>query len=270
MQTPSFSGIYFVPVGGLGNRMRAMSSAIRLAEDHKVKLTIGWYQDWGMGCKFADIFEPLTCEVRDEKRWAYYLLDRPRKKNLFLPRLYEQWQFDKCIYEDVLGYTEVDFSFLSNVHNAWMASCKAFYREQDISLSFFRPVASLRNAIDRATADFPSRVVGMHIRRTDHQQSISQSPTDAFQKVIDHLDDDISVYLASDDEREKQDLKSRYGNRLITRNGLLGRGSKVGIQNAVIDMYILSATERIYGSKGSSFGQMAALIGNKELIEVTT
>lgn len=260
--------IYFVPVGGLGNRLRSIASAVCLAEEYNADLQIGWYQDWGMGCRFSDIFKPLKYDVLEESGIRKYLLDRPRKKNLYLPTLYEFLAFDKVLRESLVGYKDIDYSFLHTHERIWIASCKAFYKEEDLYYSMFKPIDILQEQINEIVKNFPNSIVGMQIRRTDHVTAINSSPTKCFEEIIERLDKETMLYLATDDEKEKNYFMQKYGNRIITRTSVLERGSKKGIQDAVIEMYILSSTQKIYGSKNSSFGQIAAKIGNIDFIEV--
>ena len=82
------------------------------------------------------------------------------------------------------------------------------------------------------------------------------------------MDDETKVYLATDDEQEKNYFVKKYGDKIIIRESRLERGSKQGIQDAVVEMFVLSATNRIYGSKTSSFGEVASKIGKIEFVEV--
>lgn len=86
--------------------------------------------------------------------------------------------------------------------------------------------------------------------------------------MIERLDKDTKIYLATDDEREKNYFLQKYGSRIITRTSVLEHGSVRGIQDAVVEMYILGSTQKIYGSKSSSFAQIAAKLGNIDFIEV--
>lgn len=260
--------IYFVPVGGLGNRLRSIESAIRFAQEKNAELEIGWYQDWGMGCKFSDIFKPLQYKVLEEAGLRRYILDRPRKKNFFVPAIYEKLKFDVLLGEKVVGHEWFGTPIEENARRIWMASSHAFFQDEEADYSIFHPIEELQKQIDAVVCTFPKQVVGMQIRRTDFFITKQISPTINFEKAIEQLDYNTSIYLASDDESEKLFFKKKYGNRVITRESILERGSKRGIQDAVIEMYILSATNKIYGSKNSSFGQIAAKIGNVEFLKV--
>lgn len=73
---------------------------------------------------------------------------------------------------------------------------------------------------------------------------------------------DVSIYLATDDESVKQELKKRYGKRLIYVKDKADHSSIAGIQGGIVDMYVLARTQKIFGSFHSSFSELAAQIGN--------
>ena len=94
--------ITFVPVGGLANRMRAIDSAIALAQDTNHELQIIWFKDQGLNCSFCDLFQPFSLPgvtVREANKSDLLLQDRPRKKNFYLPALSLSTQYDSKIYE---------------------------------------------------------------------------------------------------------------------------------------------------------------------------
>ena len=91
---------------------------------------------------------------------------------------------------------------------------------------------------------------------------------DYIKLLSDKLGTRFAVRQLTDDESEKNYFVQKYGERIITRIGVLERGSTKGIQDAVIEMYILGSTQKVYGSKNSSFGQIAAKLGNIDFIEV--
>ena len=51
--------ITFIPAGGLGNRMKSMAAAIKMAQATQTNIDIIWFQDWGLGCRFDQLFLPL-------------------------------------------------------------------------------------------------------------------------------------------------------------------------------------------------------------------
>ena len=66
--------ITFVPAGGLGNRMKSIAAAIRLAQAVDDELEVIWFQDWGLGCRFDQLFKPLGIDrvtLRSSDRLRY-------------------------------------------------------------------------------------------------------------------------------------------------------------------------------------------------------
>ena len=63
----------------------------------------------------------------------------------------------------------------------------------------------------------------------------------------------------------KESLKSKYPNRIITLMDDTDRNSLEGMKFAVLDLFCLSKTNKIIGSVGSSYSQIAAEIGGIEV-----
>lgn len=72
-------------------------------------------------------------------------------------------------------------------------------------------------------------------------------------------------YVASDDDEVKESLKTKYPNRIITLKDDTDRNSLEGMKFAVLDLFCLSKTNKIIGSVGSSYSQIAAEIGGIEV-----
>ena len=72
-------------------------------------------------------------------------------------------------------------------------------------------------------------------------------------------------YLASDSLDIKSIMKKEFGDRVILSEGVLNRHSEEGILEAVLEIYSLSKTARIFGSYYSSYSEMAAKLGKIKL-----
>jgi len=264
--------ITLVPTGGLGNRMRAIASAIALAERAKTKLRIIWFQDWGLGCNFNELFSTLRhqeieIELKEASFFDKYLHDRPRIKNFFIPYLFEKIQFDACLYEkEVTTNFFHHFDFLSwcQGRNVYVVSCISFFPSKLPRGAFdvFRPVPELLERINKTGRSFPTSVVGVHIRRTDNKTAIADSPIEIFIQRMHQEDKAISFYLATDSEEVKQEMKQEFGNRIITSSNKAKRNDRDGMQDALVELYTLSHTSLILGSSHSTFSITAAEIGD--------
>ena len=66
-------------------------------------------------------------------------------------------------------------------------------------------------------------------------------------------------------DRVKEHLNSMYPNNIITLMDDTNRNSLEGMKFAVLDLFCLSKTNKIIGSVGSSYSQIAAEIGGIEV-----
>ena len=255
--------------GGLGNRMRVAAATATLAPLVKGEVAAFWTPQWGMGCRFDELFQPYheaNLVLRDATLAERFFTARPRPRNLYLSRYLHKVIFRESIYSHQvtdLCRQHFDFAGWANRGPALLWSWWDFLPWEPQLLSrLFRPLPALAQRIDERTEPFSPHTIGVHIRRTDNQQSIEESPTELFFDAIDgELDkhSDTRVYVATDDEPTKRILRQRYGNqRIITPDGQAVRDTARGIQDALVEMFALSRTHHIYGSAGSSFSEMAA------------
>lgn len=265
--------IDYVPVGGLGNRMRAIAAAIRLAGQTGQHVRIVWFRDAGLGCRFDQLFLPLQAggvSLSEATPADYLLRDRPRRRNLFVPRLWQRLAYDLRIDEQTTmqgTYAGRDFASLIQGRHTWMASCHYFYGLNVPAGTYdcFRPLPHLQRRIDAMAQRLGPHPVGIHIRRTDHTRAIHESPTEAFIRRMQQLPADSRFYLATDDEHEKETLRKAFPGRVFTAGNKAERSSLSGMEDALVEMYILARTTLILGSSGSSFSETAATIGGIQL-----
>ena len=150
-----------------------------------------------------------------------------------------------------------------------MASYSVFQPyESSLISKLFVPIRTINDKIEKQCSLFEKNTIGVHIRRTDNIASIEESPLELFYKKLDidiEIHDNTSIYLATDSEEVKAQMRQRYGRRIICSENEASRNSIVGIQEGVVDMYTLARTNKIYGSYGSSFSDMAAQINGRPL-----
>lgn len=264
-----------VPIGGLANRIYAITSAIAFCKDYDVKLRIIWFKDKGMGADFHSLFD-LSSEVDKSKveiidaKWYHYIYDRPRKRNLWLPFVIQTFCFNFRYYEkNVLQKLNIDklAEYIKRNKSIYLVAYYNFYNVEKFNFLLLKSAISER--VDQIACSFSQeRTIGIHLRRTDNIDSIKNSPLSLFIIRMDQelaSNPDIHFYIASDSLNEKLELKKQYGDRLIMSLKEVQRNNKDGIIDALIELYILSRTCKIYGSAHSSFSTLAASIGGVEL-----
>lgn len=269
------SSLTLVPVGGLANRMKAIDAAIQLISGTDLALKIYWFRDKGLNCRFDQLFQLLDLpqvSLIEATSFDSFSYDRPRKRNLYIPRFFQLFYFDDCVYEAEATermYQHFDFRSWAINKRTYLASCVYFFPPApDARLfQFFHPVPALQQRIDEVSRTFGNRCVGVHIRRTDNLSSINESPTKLFidrMQMMVQSDENTCFYLASDSPEEKSKMKAIFGERILTSVTDLSRNSVQGIQDALVELYVLSKTKMILGSVKSSYSETAAQIGQIE------
>ncbi len=265
--------------GGLGNRMRVAAAALATARRTALPLRVLWLNQWGMPCRFDSLFltPHLTGEafqLRDAHGWERVVYARARAANLWLPRLAQHLLHRRIITSPQIYYLQRDgFDF-----DSWFRKGKGLlmayrdfapYDPSDLQ-ALFQPQPRVKQLANKLCERFTPHTIGCHIRRTDNQQSIDESPLQLFMDAIDReleQHEDTRVFLATDDEPTKNQLIQRYGaDRLLTPTNAATRSTSDGICHALSEMLALSATCRVYGSAGSTFSQIATQLGNIPLI----
>jgi hypothetical protein len=241
-----------------------------------VGLRIIWYKTRGLNCRFDELFQPIPDKNVTHKEasmldWLIY--DNPRKMNFYLPRPFQWMLFDDCIYAEEAGeYMSNGFDFreLARQKRTYLSSFSDFFHS-DIKMRYssFKPISSLQEQINSKTASFNEHTIGIHIRRTDNITSIRESPTQLFiDQIKKEIDDcpEANFYLASDSQEDKKVLLSTFGKRITTSDKVADRNSVSGMQDALVEMYTLAQTRKIFGSAWSSYSTTAAQLNGIDCI----
>ena len=135
--------------------MKSIAAAIRLAKAVDDELEVIWFQDWGLGCRFDQLFKPLGIDrvtLREANNIDLWTRDIPRKKNFYIPwiaeRLHYQATMDR-IKASKAFYEGFDFVSWARGRNVWLAS-DVYFIAQDIpddAFDIFHPVDHLQERI---------------------------------------------------------------------------------------------------------------------------
>lgn len=133
-----------------------------------------------------------------------------------------------------------------------------------------RLLPALQARVDAFVASVPAGAVGVHIRRTDFPRQAGRDQ--AMQRVLDAeiaAAPDIQFVLCADNPGSVAWLRSLYGARIHWRPTTPATGLRLTtVEDAAIDLWVLSRMSRIIGTRGSSFSQNAAALGGIVLKEV--
>ena len=147
-------------------------------------------------------------------------------------------------------------------------TCEQFYGD-DSYVSYLKPIEKLNSKLaERINQMKTKSFIGLHIRRGDNITSRDVSKSLDFERAIENelsIDVDAMFYLCTDDYREENNFKLKYGNRIMHFPVGLNRSRPKDIQNALLDLVMLSKSNKIYGSYWSSFSEVASAYGRVEL-----
>lgn len=246
--------IIIQPSGGLCNRMRVISSAYILAQKKNCKLLVLWKMCDELNCPFEELFLPPK---------EFTIINF--KSNFNMKKLFYQFsakqRFNNTDIENnkTDGVLHNDF-FEKLASSVYISTWEHFYPAKDYHV--FEPTNALKKRIGNITDTFGPHCVGVHIRRTDHTWAIANSKSDEFSIAIrEELEKfpDAKFYVATDDMKEEERLRKEFGNAILSNTTkTLARDSVEGMHDALIDLFCLSLTTKIFGSYYSSFTDIAA------------
>jgi hypothetical protein len=247
--------LYLEPSGGLGNRMRAIASAYAFAMKHKIPLIVLWKCDSGLNCKYHKLFKITdTFLIKEVNRIQ---LSYIKIRNILVKGKYDKKGTSKRIdyYEEILNSGK----------SLYLKSYNQFY--PPLSFNVLKPIDELVNEARTILPQNMDNIIGIHIRRGDNFESISNQPLNWFIENIQNqilLSKDIMFYLSTDSYDVEKELLKKFPNKIITQNhSNYSRNSEDGIREALIDLICLSKCKLIFGSYYSSFSTVASEWGNK-------
>jgi hypothetical protein len=259
---------------GLCNRMRAMASALALSKAAEQPLTVYWFHTAALDCSFSKLFLPLDgAEVVE--------VETGRLLRLFSPGAWRLrvagWRrpYDLFLSGDRLQeMREAGADLVLAVARARRCGIETYGRCYDALPSYqdFKPRPELLREAERVLAGMEtsggSRIVGVHIRRGDNEASVQVSPLDLFLARMHketEQDPKARFFLATDDPASEQAVMAEFPGRVTVRAKDRSRNRTRGVQDALVDLLVLSKCPLILGSYWSSFSQTAAELGGGTL-----
>lgn len=263
-----------IPRAGLGTRIKAMASGMQIAKELEVVPTIYWNATGNCKARFSDLFPPpSTCKIVENRGLLHSIPDK--RRNLNTSKLLQYLNYDQCIY-NFNGWNAPDDwnDIMQEIHpqtrSLLICSCYVMRQHPWIG-AWLHPSEELQKVIESETINYGAYTVGLHVRGTDNVAARELSTLAKFIEQIEaemSLHPEVKFYLATDEPMVKKELKARYGNLILTTEAELSRSTVNGMKCAVVEMFCLSRCNKIYGSYYSTFSDVAAQLGQVELIIV--
>ena len=255
--------------GGLANRLRALWSAHAFALRYRRPVVALWPITAELGCAHQELFtlnrpvllisvdlaHPLQRLSLQLARWVFsgfrFGLNRPIDKGESWgrpPRFAPRW---------------MPFQ--------WIQTCTEFEDSQHL-VAPFTPLPYIQQLASERLAEARSKhspVLGVHIRRQDHQRAIAGSDTSSFVSAMqEHLKRHPATHfiLCTDDPSEVELLRTLFGARLFWFSpSSLDRSQSVAVIDSFVDFLVLAGCDSILGSHLSSFSLLSARYGKRGL-----
>lgn len=253
---------------GLANRIRVMASLYHLTQK-SINIKVIWQLNSELNCPFEKLFTPINGFqiINTSKRTKLY---NTKQKNILkrtIAKIYDKSKgFDYVI---IGGYNNPDscnaeliHSIFNNYRNVFIETQQIIFYNQEYSI--FKPIKEIEDRIIHSFS-LSQPYIGIHIRRGDNIQSQLKSGIIPFiEKTKTILKDNPmqKFYLATDSRDVKDIFKYLFGPSIITSDPDYSRNNEIGIKDALFEMFMLSKSQKIYGSYWSSFAENAASIGN--------
>jgi hypothetical protein len=251
---------------GLCNRLRAIDSAILLANDNNQTLHVKWRLNSDCNCKLSHLFDiPKDVVELEEEEWGTLKVIKEKLiiggHYLGLGNYYESSRVRRLEPSN-----EKAWSSLQKHRTTHLRTCHDFYKKS-LPMDTFKPKAFLMDQIEQYAG---SDCVGVHVRRTDNHASMARSSLQGFSQMMHaEIANDLNCrfFLATDEPEVEAEFKHEFGDKIQTHTKRsLDRNDALAIEDAVIDLFALGNCRKIIGSQISSFTEYASHINNIECI----
>lgn len=256
--------ILVIPYGGLGNRIRVLSSVYLITKKYSVsEVKIAWLKKKELNCNFDVLFSDLGFSFKLVKGFRLLFIDL-FLKHIYINRYSWFYRWFLHLFYDKIVFDEDNESVLNNpklllADKTLLATCKAVVPINNLSHIHFNGIIYKKSQpiLDKLGNHF----VGVHVRRGDHIKVALESPLDNYFKILANEPFE-KLFLASDDTEVKKVFQEKFGEKVITRSIALDRNNPEAIVEGLIDMNILSRSSKIIGHPDSSFAVIASMLSH--------
>jgi hypothetical protein len=266
------------PSAGLTNRLRAIESGLSLAKELKLPVEINWLIDAQMVAKFEDLFvlPKDLFSISYSAKYSYIkssFFKNPLKR--FISKAISKCQgipisFSEIDVVNLVWTQRINLLEACKNKTSYFYTCQRFFPFH-YNYSWVDPVPVIQEKLNVIHLQFQrKKVVGIHIRRSDHEVSINQSPDELFINAIENeliVEPKTIFFLATDSKETEQLFINKYGNeKIVVNKKKFGRESVEATQDSVVDLFALSFCSKLYCSYWSSFSETASILSGVQTI----
>lgn len=276
---------------GLGNRLRALGSAMAFARKTDRVLVLIWVPDQHLNCKYTDLFVSndefvISDGFVDDEEWPFrkYSLKDPKMK---MVKWYNYMRTHGTPPNSALDHVTDDAS-----HHIYVSTCYVIQspvtpliiRTQSSYWQVLRtltPHIDVMRLIERFASYPMSSMIGVHIRgksikadidgissadyseessrRTDYWRNLTQ--VDTFIAEMKRQPPDRLFYVAADQRKVFLRLEREFPSRVFYTPRKCDGRNKECLPFALADILLLARCASLRGSYWSSFSELSVRIG---------
>lgn len=276
--------IYIKPINGLCNRLFLINSVYSFSNKYNFDIKICWKVSEGFSDEtFDSLFDisylPEKITFIDEKEY--------KEASSKLLNLEDYFKQNKISLEyNFFVEKRIIFEAIKNksfCYNSFLSLDWVFHEYTNKSNLFIekhiKPNKELKHKIEKIKKEYN----GIHIRRNDifkfpRKDKYLESKEEYYEKIIEK-DKEEKFFLSTDDFEIKKNFKNKYPKQIYTNEIkkeifekekiILDEKFKMDCKpfqkQAVLDLFCLSKTKKIYGNNWSTFSEVASILEKKDL-----
>ena len=257
--------------GGLSNRIKSLVSCIRIAKKNNIDHKVYWpildsykYKSHILNCGFSNLFKNEV-EIED--------ISNIEKKYIFNSH---------CLYIDDIDNLPKNFNnFKSNCairfskHDKYDRNIDFMYNKIPLDLreeyiKYFnelKPIEELQKEINNFSKKFDNNTISVHIRSWNRKNEIGRRDylynIGKFEKEMEKYDNTYNFYIASDSQEvlDYFQKSKKFSKRILIyprKTDLdTSRDFQEGVQEDLIELYLLSKNKIIIGSHFSTYTEVS-------------
>ena len=254
---------------GLANRLRLHCLAYAYALKTKRKLVIDWKRNVYCYATYHDLFVGGSSSLTMLSPWE--------RGYLRFAKRFDRYSFEPDTLSDGDGveslvnlpHRVVD---VSNLNSSTGKGSRLGPYHQEVLKSLI-PRPEIQEKVNQFLDRFQSPTVGIHVRLGDffYKYGAALPSVERYIQMVRTITKfwpDAVFILVSDGDEEALSPLVNAGNCKI-RPKINTRCSVEGMQDALVDLLVLAATNLIVSTPYSSYGGFAAMYGNKTIVRAT-
>jgi len=261
---------------GISNRLKCLVSVLRLCNWLSRSPIIYWHKNRYVQCEFADLFTNNIQVINNENSFKKLLVEsnwkqfRDANRSLLISMhdciLISTWRLLTLPNELPHGFarslpslrgTDIDFEFHRIPPHIQYDYSKIF--------STLTPIEYISEQVENFARQFDSNTVSLSIRSwIESKIRYSLFDITMFYDVLDQLAN-ANFFISCDSSDVLNKIIERYGSRVIhypKRTSVGDRNSLHGMQDILIDLYLLAKNNILIASYASTFSEIAWWLGN--------